>query len=71
MIRISRLVPATLALAGGLLFAEAMIRPAQEAQADAWEFYVSPQQTGCEGCCSGGPVLCCTSSAKCRLPLPT
>ena len=69
--RTSRLLAATLALAVGLIFAEAATRPAQEAHADSWEYYISPQETGCEGCCSGGPVLCCASSSKCRIPLPT
>ncbi len=69
MIRFSRLLPATLVIAGGLILGEAAVRPAQEAQADNWQYYLSPHATHCEGCCSGGPVLCCAASEKCRIQI--
>jgi len=67
MIRFSRLLPAILALAAGLVLGEAVLRPAQEAHADDWQYYISPQQIYCEGCCAGGPVLCCAAAEKCRI----
>lgn len=67
MTRFSKLAFATFVIAGGLLLGEAAVRPAQEAQADNWEYWLSPTWTGCMGCCSGGPVLCCTASEKCRI----
>lgn len=69
MLRFSRLLPATLAIAGGLILGEAAVRPSQEAQADNWEFYFTPQGAWCEGCCSGGTVLCCSSANKCRIEI--
>lgn len=53
MLRFSRLLPATLAIAAGLIFGEAAVRSSQEAQADNWEYVLSPQGSWCEGCCSG------------------
>jgi hypothetical protein len=67
MIRFSRSFFAALVIAVGLVLGEAAVRPSQEAQADNWQYYLSPQWTGCMGCCSGGPVLCCTASEKCRI----
>ena len=67
MLRFSRLLPATLAIAGGLILGEAAVRPSQEAQADNWQYWMSPDGVWCEGCCSGGPVLCCSSAYPCRI----
>ena len=69
MLRFSRLLPATLAIAGGLIFGEAAVRPSQEAQADNWQYWISPEGSWCEGCCSGGTVLCCPSNNPCRIEI--
>lgn len=54
----------------GLLLGEAAVRPAQVARADQWEWYISPDDVYCEGCCTPG-LLCCSSSLPCRIAPPT
>lgn len=66
MMRISKLVPAAFVIAGALVLGEAALRPAQQAHADEWQFFVTPQQAYCEGCCGGGNLICCSLPQKCR-----
>jgi hypothetical protein len=68
MIRFSRSMFFAAALACGMLAGEAALRPAQEAHADDWQYYISPQQVYCEGCCAGGSVLCCSAPHRCSAP---
>lgn len=64
--RISRKLWAVPFVAGALLLGEAAARPAQEARADNWNWYISPDVVYCEGCCTPG-LLCCTSAQRCRV----
>lgn len=62
---IARMIPLALVLAGGMLLVDAA-RPAQEAQAVAWEWFISPDEVYCEGCCSPR-MLCCSNPHPCRV----
>lgn len=55
------------AAAATLLLGEAVVKPDKAVYADSWQFYASPVQEYCEGCCGGGNLLCCSSAQRCRI----
>lgn len=64
--KIPRMLLAVPLIASTLLLGDAAARPSQQAEADDWNWYISPQVIYCEGCCKGG-LLCCSDSRPCRI----